>query len=46
MKGVDHETITRFEEPYVSAIRELWKDAGIQRCYERRNEYQLTDSTK
>ncbi|XP_037091748.1 G protein alpha q subunit isoform X3 [Pollicipes pollicipes] len=46
VKGVDHETITTFEEPYITCIRELWKDAGIQRCYERRNEYQLTDSTK
>ncbi|KAF0301782.1 Guanine nucleotide-binding protein G(q) subunit alpha [Amphibalanus amphitrite] len=46
VKGVDHETITTFEEPYITCIRELWKDSGIQRCYERRNEYQLTDSTK
>ncbi|KAF0290234.1 Guanine nucleotide-binding protein G(q) subunit alpha [Amphibalanus amphitrite] len=46
VESVDHETITKFEEPYVSSIRELWKDAGVQRCYERRNEYQLTDSTK
>jgi len=46
VKAVDHETITTFDEPFISAIRELWRDSGIQRCFERRNEYQLTDSTK
>ncbi|KAL7025236.1 hypothetical protein ACKWTF_013406 [Chironomus riparius] len=28
------------------AIKELWADAGIQECYERRREYQLIDSAK
>nr|Q9XZV4.1 RecName: Full=Guanine nucleotide-binding protein G(q) subunit alpha; AltName: Full=Guanine nucleotide-binding protein alpha-q [Geodia cydonium]CAB43527.1 Gq protein, alpha subunit [Geodia cydonium] len=28
------------------AIRKLWQDAGVQECYQRRNEYQLSDSTK
>jgi len=27
-------------------IEALWKDAGIQRTYEQRHKYQLTDSTK
>lgn len=34
------------EEPYLSAIKQLWNDSGIQNCYMRRNEYQLNDSTK
>jgi len=25
---------------------ELWKDAGVQECYERSNEYQLIDCAK
>uniref|UniRef100_A0A914I991 Guanine nucleotide-binding protein subunit alpha n=1 Tax=Globodera rostochiensis TaxID=31243 RepID=A0A914I991_GLORO len=33
-------------EPYVSYIAELWQDPGIQEAYDRRREYQLTDSTK
>ncbi|KAM7360602.1 guanine nucleotide-binding protein subunit alpha-11-like [Cochliomyia hominivorax] len=37
---------TCLEEPYLTAIKELWNDAGIQKCYMRRNEYQLNDSTK
>jgi len=31
---------------YAPAISKLWKDPGIQECYERRREYQLSDSTK
>ncbi|CAG0894857.1 unnamed protein product [Darwinula stevensoni] len=46
VKCVDHETVTTFEEPYVSAIKALWLDSGIQECYDRRREYQLTDSAK
>lgn len=38
--------IMRLDDSQVSAIRSLWNDAGIQECYERRREYQLTDSAK
>ena len=34
------------ETPYVDAIKDLWGDPGIQECYDRRREYQLTDSAK
>lgn len=27
-------------------LRNLWRDAGVQECYRRRNEYQLSDSTE
>ncbi|KAE8632033.1 hypothetical protein XENTR_v10001401 [Xenopus tropicalis] len=37
--------IQAIEEPYVKAIKNLWSDTGIQRCYERRREFQLLDST-
>ncbi|XP_065364682.1 guanine nucleotide-binding protein subunit alpha-11-like [Calliphora vicina] len=37
---------TYLEDPYLTAIKELWNDKGIQNCYMRRNEYQLHDSTK
>ncbi|XP_055921578.1 G protein alpha q subunit isoform X2 [Eupeodes corollae] len=46
ISGIDYETVATFEDPYVSAIRNLWADAGIQECYDRRREYQLTDSAK
>lgn len=28
------------------AMQSLWSDPGIQECYNRRREYQLTDSAK
>ncbi|KAG8188271.1 hypothetical protein JTE90_012105 [Oedothorax gibbosus] len=43
---VDYEMVTTFEAPYVVAIKSLWADSGIQECYDRRREYQLTDSAK
>ncbi|UMM10716.1 hypothetical protein L5515_000362 [Caenorhabditis briggsae] len=46
VREVDFESVTSFEEPYVSFIKELWEDSGIQECYDRRREYQLTDSAK
>jgi len=46
VKEVDYETVTTFEKDYVDAITLLWADAGIQECYDRRREYQLTDSAK
>ncbi|KAL9917272.1 G protein alpha q subunit isoform X3 [Glossina fuscipes] len=44
--SIDYETVTTFEDPYLSAIKTLWDDTGIQECYDRRREYQLTDSAK
>ncbi|XP_075231446.1 guanine nucleotide-binding protein G(q) subunit alpha isoform X1 [Lycorma delicatula] len=46
IKGVDFETVTTLESPYVEAIKALWADGGILECYDRRREYQLTDSAK
>lgn len=46
IRQVDYETVTTFESQYVDAIRTLWEDPGIQECYDRRREYQLTDSAK
>ena len=46
VRQIDYETVTTFEPPYVEAIKELWADPGIQECYDRRREYQLTDSAK
>jgi len=46
VKQIDYETVTTFDKQYVDAIRTLWVDPGIQECYDRRREYQLTDSAK
>lgn len=46
VKEVDIEKISCFDQPYVVAIKSLWADPGIQEAYDRRREYQLSDSTK
>ncbi|MGH0188447.1 UNVERIFIED_CONTAM: hypothetical protein FKN15_029484 [Acipenser sinensis] len=46
VREVDVEKVCSFEHPYVNAIKFLWTDPGIQECYDRRREYQLSDSTK
>ncbi|KAM4739709.1 guanine nucleotide-binding protein subunit alpha-11-like isoform 2-T2 [Anableps anableps] len=46
LREVDVEKVSTFDEPYISAITTLWKDPGIQEAYDRRREYQLSDSTK
>ncbi|XP_019937501.1 guanine nucleotide-binding protein G(q) subunit alpha-like [Paralichthys olivaceus] len=44
--SVDVEKATTLTNPYVDAIRSLWSDPGIQECYNRKREYQLSDSAK
>ncbi|CAG5119601.1 unnamed protein product [Candidula unifasciata] len=46
IRQIDYETVTTFDKPCVDAIISLWSDEGIQECYDRRREYQLTDSAK
>ncbi|KAM6944602.1 guanine nucleotide-binding protein subunit alpha-14-like [Lycodopsis pacificus] len=43
---VEVDKVEEFDQSLAVAIRSLWDDAGIQECYERRREYQLSDSTK
>ncbi|CAJ1070147.1 guanine nucleotide-binding protein G(q) subunit alpha-like [Xyrichtys novacula] len=40
------EKVTTLTNPYADAIKSLWSDPGIQECYSRRREYQLSDSAK
>ncbi|XP_034477376.1 G protein alpha q subunit-like [Drosophila innubila] len=44
--SIDAEQVATLEDPYLSAIKTLWSDSGIQECYNRRREYQLIDSAK
>lgn len=38
--------VSALSEDQVQAIKQLWLDPGIQACYDRRREYQLSDSAK
>nr|XP_046231272.1 guanine nucleotide-binding protein G(q) subunit alpha-like isoform X1 [Scatophagus argus] len=46
VSAVDVEKVTTLTNPYVDAIKSLWSDPGIQECYNRKREYQLSDSAK
>ncbi|XP_059825744.1 guanine nucleotide-binding protein subunit alpha-14 [Hypanus sabinus] len=46
IREVEVDKVFSFETPYVEAIKKLWNDPGIQECYDRRREYQLSDSAK
>ncbi|KAJ7986980.1 hypothetical protein DPEC_G00334000 [Dallia pectoralis] len=46
LSQVEADVCTNLEKWHVDAIRKLWSDQGMQKCYERRREYQLSDSTK
>ncbi|TMW41435.1 hypothetical protein DOY81_013484 [Sarcophaga bullata] len=46
IKYVDLNCILKLNVAYVTALKELWADSGIQECYLRRREYALLDSTK
>lgn len=38
--------LTTLEPWQAEAIKLVWSDHGIQSCYERRREFQLSDSAK
>ncbi|OBS76174.1 hypothetical protein A6R68_17370 [Neotoma lepida] len=44
IREVDVEKVTTFDHQYVNAIKTLWSDPGVQECYDRRREFQLSDS--
>ncbi|XP_014899532.1 guanine nucleotide-binding protein subunit alpha-11-like [Poecilia latipinna] len=46
ISAVDVENVKTLTNPYVEALESLWNDPGIQECYTRRREYQLSDSAK
>ena len=43
---VEVDKVEEFDQTLSVAIKSLWKDGGVQECYDRRREYQLSDSTK
>ncbi|XP_034547804.1 LOW QUALITY PROTEIN: guanine nucleotide-binding protein subunit alpha-14-like [Notolabrus celidotus] len=43
---VEVDKVEDMDQSLAAAVRSLWNDPGIQECYNRRREYQLSDSTK
>lgn len=46
IREVEVDKVSALSRDQVEAIKELWQDPGIQECYDRRREYQLSDSAK
>lgn len=46
LKSIDEQALNRLTALQWDSIGEIWKDEGIQHCYDRRNEFQLVDSCK
>eukprot|EP00794_Sanderia_malayensis_P019533 gene19533-21464_t len=46
VKNVVNDSVTSLEEHYAAMIKSLWGDSGIQEAYDRRREFQLSDSAK
>ncbi|CAH8485181.1 unnamed protein product [Heterobilharzia americana] len=46
IQEVDPESATTLSSEQIEAIHKLWADPGMKQCYERRREFQLTDSSK
>ncbi|KAG3287083.1 guanine nucleotide-binding protein subunit alpha-14 [Marmota monax] len=46
IKEVEVDKVSVLCRDQVEAIKQLWQDPGIQECYDRRREYQLSDSAK
>jgi len=41
---VDHDCVTELEPQYLEWIGQIWKDSGVQGCWDRRAEFHITDS--
>lgn len=46
IREVEIDKVSALSRDQVTAIKQLWLDPGIQECYDRRREYQLSDSAK
>ena len=46
LSQVEPDIVDRLEPWHVDSIKRVWSDQGTQRCYERRREFQLSDSAK
>ncbi|XP_018417182.1 PREDICTED: guanine nucleotide-binding protein subunit alpha-11-like [Nanorana parkeri] len=44
IKSLDVYNVQQIERHHATAIRKLWSDPGVRKCYEKRREFQLLDS--
>ena len=46
MCEIDKDHVEAISGEQLKLLKELWADPGMQLCYDRRREYQLSDSAK
>ncbi|XP_020507180.2 guanine nucleotide-binding protein subunit alpha-14-like [Labrus bergylta] len=46
LSQVEADKVSTLEDWQADAIKSVWNDHGVQRCYDRRREFQLSDSAK
>ncbi|XP_073334819.1 guanine nucleotide-binding protein subunit alpha-14-like [Pagrus major] len=46
LSQVEADQVSTLEAWQADAIKRVWNDHGVQRCYDRRREFQLSDSAK
>ncbi|XP_044031062.1 guanine nucleotide-binding protein subunit alpha-14-like [Siniperca chuatsi] len=46
LSQVEADQVSTLEAWQADSIRRVWNDQGVQRCYDRRREFQLSDSAK
>ncbi|XP_056287931.1 guanine nucleotide-binding protein subunit alpha-14-like [Pseudoliparis swirei] len=46
LSQVEADQVSNLEAWQVDGIRQVWRDRGVQRCYDRRREFQFSDSAK
>ncbi|KAF7217338.1 guanine nucleotide-binding protein subunit alpha-14 [Nothobranchius furzeri] len=46
LSEVELNSVSNIEPWQVNAIKQVWNDHGVQKCYDRRREFQLSDSAK
>ncbi|XP_040177710.1 guanine nucleotide-binding protein subunit alpha-15 isoform X2 [Rana temporaria] len=44
IKSLDVYNVKQIEKHHVAAIKKLWNDPGVRKCYEKRREFHLLDS--
>lgn len=46
LMDVSADSVVTISDEDQRVIRSLWADGGVQKCFQRRREYQITDSAK
>lgn len=44
--SVERDTVAELPTDHCNALQRLWSDIGVQTCFDRRREFQISDSAK